>query len=1329
MKKVLYTLLTLCLLFGTTLTAQAYTTPSGTTSSGTPSGGGGGGGSGEPAPPPAGSSGTITGSVGGASIDADINFPFNVYTPKVTYIKSVNAALANYDGIPVYFMPKLEDFPTDLENVVSDLTDNTGVRHQFAAVYTGYFDTDVVYVSAQAGDANNTKLKTSKKVYSSEDNSRLLNLLGYDLLLQKESFDIKVENGNISMGYSPTRLTSGWLRADTCIMDLYKAMGVYEWDIEFAFGVDPNLDVEKSPILQMIPNLTSGEKNKGFDTTESVVWVAATRTNPDQYWNRCLQDAIFDGGLHNITAANDAFIGSEASVSFSLNSGDQVSLGEFCSLARAIMTLYGEPVMTVAEQEKCLLAYGVTVPANSYTKEVRDSIVYLAAKGIIDPTQKNFNQNVTFADIEDILLRIADESARLTVKTQNISLLADQGFSTLNRVAISSGQGSLEMIDSEDLQYRDFLIELNDETTFYMTQSRQGYVAQDTSKPTANYRPFIVVDEQGSRVSDGSKAMSTENIAILLNGVPQKQQSGLWQNVGIEEYTDIGGKVRSFYHFKINTDKFGSLNFVSADTYEEGTGTNFTLENENGGIYYYQDGWQYERFSDYLFDDTYRDDESTSFVDSPLLLSSSKQMAGLYVDSNTLNLAKSFKTADVGNGYHWENLFDNSGNIKEGRVEIDQSLWVSIIQPDSMKDKDMFRIELYGTNLNRVMQTTFMSTLINGGAVKESSNVGFYRAEDNTLLVSTGYLSQSGRITSFDDMGKGVYVMGVRSVLGGRTTVDTNVVIYDDESNGFIMVGDTLFPRSNGEVLIEQVGMEYYVNAKALTGWAADLVLVPNGDNSCAVAIDSSLYNRSFTNINNDKVKSSGSTARIRTIPGGTENIVATLTNVAFSPKGGNRESFNGSGIMLTSAYSLANYCLVMADDNGTDYLFVYHIRGLEGSKGESGDGDARSMFAKLTGFNLESDPTYYLTMYRLDRKTYGNSFGGSNRTTVQTAAGKEPLHYVEQTLHGKAISEQTVTWGWTYSPVTTTNLLDAAKEYASGNSDQFKLPFAYYQGKIYDININVCKASETASDFEPIGTLPSYMFGNTSKKIGKLSSNLNVTHSAPPSGNVFSDYKITAAPVGNFAFFKASTNSTIEKLKTSNLYWGTVKVSYSSAKKSVCIENVPVSLDGSTPVTRTYMGAALNSVYVVQTSESNITKLLDEASDAIDSLIGRDAESLVDWDKYTFNRLIENLDSWSSIVLIFILNILPRVCILLYFALMLLSLIKDVRPFRAFCNSVFDVFKFLTFGHQSVETIDLKRTILTSIICLALFYMIMDGSLFIFIMWICEWFLVLMQK
>lgn len=1335
MKKLLLTLLLATTLFGTALTAYAYEAPSGNSppSSGGTSTGGSSGGSATAPPQTSGSSGNATGTVDPdtGNVDVDINFPFNVYTPKVTYLKSVNAALANYDGAPVYFMPKLNEFPTDLTTTVMDLTDGNGKRHQFAGVYGGYFDNDVAYVSAEPVSENNARIQTSKKVYSSEDNSRLLTLVGYDLLLQQERFDIQVINGVIDMQYNPTRLTGGDLSAATCVMDLYKAMGIYEWDIQFAYGVDKTLKIDESPFLQMFPNLTSGNKNDGFDTSESIVWVAATRTNPEQYWSRCLQDAIFDGGLHRITAKSSSYIGSETSVAFSLNGTDNVSLGEFCALARAIMTLYGEPVMTEAEQQACLLAYGITVPKGSYSEEIRDSIIYLSAKGILDPSGKNFNQNVTFSDIEDILLRIADENSRLTIKTSNISELASQGFSKLTNVTLAGTGTDLKVIDTEDLQYRDYLVELTDATKYYMTRSTVG-TGITGSGDTVQYQPTSETTSKWESV----KTQSSENIALeyvnAQNGVATKKlpTDGFWKNVGIEEYV-IEGVQHSFYHFKINPDVFSFAHFV--DTEKEGMneGTTFTLPNMDGGVYLYDNGFTHVTFDELGFDDSYRDNTSTSFTESgSLFLSAKTQMASFYCTSSAIDEAYKFCTAD-GN-YNWSEFF-NQAQIKTGeKITIAESLQATAFAPTSNGNADMYRIELYGTNIQRALSSVFIRKLLSNGATSDESGVGFYRAEDNTLLISTKYLAQQGKIGAFEELETGVYCMNVKDVLG-KKGIQTNVILYDDPSGNtsFIMVGETLFPKVQ-ETLVEQVGSDTYINAKALTGWAADMVLIPTTNPNQAIALDAEQYKAKFSE--EGGITAAGNDVMVFTLNSNASSKLAVLEDVRRL-SGGSRSGneYAGKGLMLTSAYSLSNYVMVCGDDQ-THHLFVYHIKGLGADASYEDDSAARQLFSDLTGFNLDVEEDYFLMEYSLDTAKYSEDLYKTDRSGLQTNPGEQHLFYNQATIRGETFGgEQTVSFGWSYSPCKTSDVTSAMQDYAKCTGEDYILPFASYRNKVYNLNMNVCKSSPTASSYEPVGVLPAYMFGNTEKKIGKLkatgSNGISVEYTNPPAGNNFSDYKITAAPAGSFATFKAGADTTIGELKGGTLYWGTTQVIYDPGKDKVTVGTAEIDFDNSTDITRVYYGATLNSTFVIKTTSANITKLVSNANDVMSSILDRDAISQVDWDKYTFNRLINNLDSWSSIVLIFILNILPRVCILLFFCLMLLALIKDVRPWKVFCNRVFDVYKFLTFGHVSVESIDLKRTVFTSIICLALFYIIMDGALFNFILWICEWFMVLMQK
>ena len=144
------------------------------------------------------------------------------YTPVVTALHSVNAAFIE-NNEAVYFLPALEDFPVNLADTCSDLITDDGKQHKFAIVYDGYFDTEVVYnqAVAEGGDAGVSRLQTSKKVFSATDNSRCLNLLGYDLLLADEHCSIVQNDGFINFQYTPTIVGSNYLTAKTCIMDLY----------------------------------------------------------------------------------------------------------------------------------------------------------------------------------------------------------------------------------------------------------------------------------------------------------------------------------------------------------------------------------------------------------------------------------------------------------------------------------------------------------------------------------------------------------------------------------------------------------------------------------------------------------------------------------------------------------------------------------------------------------------------------------------------------------------------------------------------------------------------------------------------------------------------------------------------------------------------------------------------------------------------------------------------------------------------------------------------------------------------------------------------------
>lgn len=153
-------------------------------------------------------SGTTSSSASSDSSD-EKEIDLGTYTPKVTSLHSINALLAQEQDI--YFLPSLEDFPSDLKESAAKVTSSDGKTHSFAAVYAGEFDGEVSYVSADSfttkdgqkipgSSSDNTgRLLTTKKVYDSTDSSRALTLMGYDLLLRNEYCTITTDGK--SAGY------------------------------------------------------------------------------------------------------------------------------------------------------------------------------------------------------------------------------------------------------------------------------------------------------------------------------------------------------------------------------------------------------------------------------------------------------------------------------------------------------------------------------------------------------------------------------------------------------------------------------------------------------------------------------------------------------------------------------------------------------------------------------------------------------------------------------------------------------------------------------------------------------------------------------------------------------------------------------------------------------------------------------------------------------------------------------------------------------------------------------------------------------------------------
>ena len=1233
------------------------------------------------------------------------------FSPNVTALHSVNGLLAA-NGNSVYFLPMLEDFPVDLTTTCADITTVDGVEHKFSVVYDGYFDNEVVYDLATPDNWDTTqtqRLQTSKRIYSQYDNSRALNILGYDLLLANEQSSVTVNGADYNIEYYPTLVGTAPLSTKTVMMDLYKAVGQYDWDIKIFYGKDDTLAVNTSPIMQYLAVDINDMIEGGIETDEGATYVWATRTNPDIYWERCKRDAIFDGGAHLYTKA--MYVGNDVSVSFSKSEQSTVTMAEFCQLAHAVMELYGEPVMTEQERDTMIQMYALDLPQSGFSAEAIEDIEYLAAKGILDPSEVDFNKAVTFADIEPLLLRIADEQSRLNNK---VVVNADNIMTRAGFVRAELGNSDViydsveEITNPFDSDYYDYFIEAVDgKTNFYLKTiagidlTNQKNMEEGTGN-NGNYVGEIPPDLTDREIPDYVFACDRLVVQGLSAGATSAG-SGYFDNLGMVERNN-----RWYYHLRIARD-IGSVTIkydYNPETEVLKDIQEYTLPVAEGGIYNYSDGlpayqsFDEAGFSDLFIDKDRCDNDYLELKTTESYLSTDWHWYVIRFDLNNYNsLAKG------------DTIFSD-GTSTIVKEDIDSALSGSHVIDLPLKSKGgsttpvrffcrQNRFQIGQTSFDTVTivcQTTMESNTFNS-MLLQKGNAGvedydcYYKHDDGTLLVPVSYLRSKGLAGNVVKLtnGDGISV----------TTTGGNVVLRPDL--GAIIIGDTYIPTSGETLYYLDGNQQYYINYKAVTGWTSNLLMISDG-NTVVPCQSKAMVTRLVSNKSSSKIG-------VTYFPTGTFSI-------GYKRFENKSKSTKVEGIAMTGSNPLGCY-MVVYNPNGTDKLFVWHRQGVKSPDGTVHNlgQDARNEFQSLTGQSVASvSSDYVLLAFDLSRNNVNNPAG---------------FTYCSYDWND-AYNSGTTDVGYIYTPVETyKDVSSALNAYASGTSD-CALPIVKIGNSLVNLNLNTCTDAVSGDQF-PLGKLPLCLQDNNPTNLNKMGELTTVGKvvKVEETSDTYTDLNVEllAAPVGFFQKLKGmgSASATEITKNKGKLYFGSSLCTMINGE--VTINQYSLEFDESTEAVRSLISRSVTGdVWVASDNDTTIGAFLEDLA-LQGELIVTEPERMIDWTAYKFERLVENLDSWSSIALIFVLNILPRVAILLFFALMLLSLITNVKPWRMFCERVFDIYSFLSFGKLNVNTVDTKRVVLISLICLAIFYVIMDGQLFNFILWVCEWFIVLYQR
>jgi hypothetical protein len=103
--------------------------------------------------------------------------------------------------------------------------------------------------------------------------------------------------------------------------------------------------------------------------------------------------------------------------------------------------------------------------------------------------------------------------------------------------------------------------------------------------------------------------------------------------------------------------------------------------------------------------------------------------------------------------------------------------------------------------------------------------------------------------------------------------------------------------------------------------------------------------------------------------------------------------------------------------------------------------------------------------------------------------------------------------------------------------------------------------------------------------------------------------------------------------------------------------------------------------------------------------------QSQPDWEHFNLEQTLVSLDASLSVGVYAALAFIPRVVTVMLILLIILSLITNFKPWRDFCTEHFDIYRFLTAGRQSVETINQYRMTFSLVAALAVLGLFQNGT------------------
>lgn len=946
------------------------------------------------------------------------------------------------------------------------------------------------------------------------------------------------------------------------------------------------------------------------------------------------------------------------------DSSSILTIGEFSQYLASMLHLKGEPVLTTKEESILLATYGVDIPYYLPGPQT-EAVKYLMARGIVDNTV-DFKKSLDRDTMLTLLSRAKDESSRLTFKEitipYNEELVAEGFYPTETELVESPIINVRWNTETRAVQdYYDYFIKIVDEAT-----SESLPTVFKTESGNSNYTMYVssVFNSISEKPFRDSSFVGVEgnyfHFKVPINIVNDKEAFYCQDSKGNRADN------KKCYYSKDNTEYKGYITINSSNLSD--IPGNLKVE-YGGGVYLTAKADIVTNTSNdtYIMNRTpFSSDYSTRLVDRNRKLESQEDIIAPIPLSSVTKATLTFQSNDVSK-LMWDGKPLEEASVFAKDPEVDNQYTITLESSDPYRD------------IMALLTTTKLS----------SGNAGTspaYIKDNRTALVSLNYLRTNKVLDSAVQLSTGKCPTKSYSTTCGKYMLygdKSNILV--DTVNRIIVAGQTVIeiPEDDPSPLIipnSNTG-EYLIDARAVQAVGSELFVVKSSSGSVAISM-----------ITEDK-------------PGYKWSSMTPFLGDQGSLYIKTSKDSGEDRIYLEDTYPLSNYLIYKSRSSSVneDFLIVFK--------------------PKIVGQNDTMDVDIIA-----DLKDRFHIELGSDEVASIYPLGTEIVH---QKKYSSIINLDQDDAGYYYTVPKFSEFNYYA--YLKGLKDSYPLAFVKVIDGSYthylDMNMNVISGNPFKY---PASILSALVHSTINPGIASSMHFKNSKGYSKDSTFGATTSTFILAPAGVQSKFYPKKSISWMEASSNTVYVGTMLGKISSDNNSMLVLKakggsinfkVPqIAATSVSPFDAVFRGTK-NTIYVYNSGGQS--KILDFSigeetiEDSASFLTTWGSKSVFDWLAYKWENSLEDADDIMTIIIIFLLNILPRVMLFWLFGFSTLVLIRDIRFIQYICASWFDFYKILSFGLADINKVTVRGSWISGFFAIVLLSLMNTGDMLDVFAWI----------